>query len=316
MRHPRETSQSRRLVFLQRPGYGSRVRHEDFSDAALVLVGHGTTLNSDSAVPVFQHATELRRRGLFSAVREAFWKQEPQVVDVLAAVNEGRVFIAPLLVSEGYFGQEVLPRALGFERTEGGWGVLDREHRLFFYCRPIGTHERMTDVVLARAREVVETYPFPRAPKPKDTTLFIAGHGTQRNENSRQPVERQVELIRKRELYASVQGVFMEEEPRIAGCWTRAESRNVVVVPFFISEGLHAQEDIPVLLGTPERIVRERLANGQPAWRNPSERGGKLVWYSGTVGTHPAMADVILERVSEAARKEWKRAAVWGKIKS
>ncbi len=278
------------------------MRHEDYSDAALVLVGHGTTLNAGSAVPVFQHAAELRRRGLFSAVREAFWKQEPRVEDVLATVAEERVFIAPLLISEGYFGEEILPAALGFERAEGGWGLLNRENRQFYYCQPIGAHDRMTEVLLARAREVVELHPFPRAPKPGDTALFIAGHGTGRNENSRQPVERQVELIRKRQLYASVHGVFMEEEPSIAGCWAGAESRSVVVVPFFISEGLHVREDIPVLLGTPERIARQRLANGQPAWRNPSERGGKLVWYSGSVGTHPAVADVILERVREAAR--------------
>ena len=50
-----------------------------------MLVGHGTTQNPDSAAPVVQHAAELRRRGVFAEVREAFWKQEPQARDVLAA---------------------------------------------------------------------------------------------------------------------------------------------------------------------------------------------------------------------------------------
>ena len=79
-----------------------------------------------------------------------------------------------------------------------------------------------------------------------------------------------------------------------------AKTKNIVVVPFFISDGLHAVEDIPVLLGEPERIVKERLAAGQPTWRNPTERDGKLVWYSPSVGTEPQLADVILERVREA----------------
>ena len=52
---------------------------DDFSDAALVVLGHGTDLNAASAAPVFQHAAELRRRHLFAEVREAFWKQEPQI---------------------------------------------------------------------------------------------------------------------------------------------------------------------------------------------------------------------------------------------
>jgi len=70
-------------------------------------------------------------------------------------------------------------------------------------------------------------------------------------------------------------------------------------VPFFISDGLHAQEDIPVLLGEPERVVRQRLAAGQPPWRNPTGRNGKRVWYAKAVGTEPHIADVILERVRE-----------------
>jgi sirohydrochlorin ferrochelatase len=45
--------------------------------------------------------------------------------------------------------------------------------------------------------------------------------------------------------------------------------------------------------------VKERLAAGQPAWRNPTEKNGKLVWYSPAVGTEPGIADVILERVRE-----------------
>jgi len=93
----------------------------------------------------------------------------------------------------------------------------------------------------------------------------------------------------------------MEEEPRIADVYAVARTRNIVTVPFFISDGLHAVEVIPVLLGEPERVVKERLAAGQPTWRNPTERGGKLIWYAPSVGTEPLLAEVILERVREAA---------------
>jgi sirohydrochlorin cobaltochelatase len=159
----------------------------------------------------------------------------------------------------------------------------------------------MTRVLLARAREVVEAHPFPRAPKPKDLTLFIAGHGTGRNEHSRKAIERQVELIQALKLYAEVRPAFLEENPRIADCPLLAGTRNLVVVPFFISDGLHTVEDIPMLLGEPERAVKQRLAAGQPTWRNPTERHGKLIWYSAAIGSEPQIADVILERVREAA---------------
>jgi sirohydrochlorin cobaltochelatase len=277
-----------------------RVPQENYSDAALVLVGHGSTKNIESATPVFQHAAELRRRQVFSEVREGFWKQEPGVVDVVNGISASRVFIVPVFISEGYFSEEVIPRALGFSLTPDPRSrVAHHASRTDFYCRPIGTHDRMTPVLLARAREVVATFPFPRAPKPKDVTLFIAGHGTEQSEESRKSIERQVALIRSTREYADVHAIYLEEDPRIGDCYTLAKTRNIVVVPFFISDGLHTREDIPVLLGEPERIVQERLAAGRPTWRNPTGRNDKLVWYAPAVGTEPHIADVILERVGE-----------------
>ena len=77
-----------------------------------------------------------------------------------------------------------------------------------------------------------------------------------------------------------------------------------MVVPFFISDGLHTQEDIPVLLGEARPVVEQRLAAGQPTWRNPTEKHGRLVWYAPAIGSEPHLADVILERVKEAAGME------------
>ena len=107
----------------------------------------------------------------------------------------------------------------------------------------------MARVILSRADEVVKRFPFPRAPKPRDITLFIAGHGTVKNENSRRAIERQAELIRAMKIYAAVHAIFLEESPRIGECYSLAQTRNLVVVPFFISDGLHTRADIPVLLG-------------------------------------------------------------------
>ncbi len=276
--------------------------HESFSDATLVLVGHGSTKNAESAAPVYQHAAELRKRKIFAEVREGFWKQEPRITEVVNSLSANRVFIVPLFVGEGYFSEEVIPKALGFNLASDPHSRLVRHGtRSIFYCRPIGTHDSMTSVLLRRARDVVAQFPFPRAPKPKDITLFIAGHGTEQSEDSRKSVERQVMLIRSTEEYAAVHAIFMEEVPRIGDCHAMAQTRNIVVVPFFISDGLHTREDIPRLLGEPERIVRERLAAGQPTWRNPTERNGKLIWYAPAVGTEPHIPEVILERVREFA---------------
>ena len=177
--------------------------------------------------------------------------------------------------------------------------INDRE-QIIHYCGPIGTHDSMTHVLVARARSIIEKHPFPRAPQPKETALFIAGHGTGNNENSRKAIERQVELIRGRNEYAEVHSVFMEEEPRIDDCYKITSARNIVMVPFFISDGLHSYEDIPVMLGEPERVVQKRLKEGQPTWRNPTEKKGKLLWYTPSIGNEPHIPDVIVQRVKEA----------------
>jgi len=280
------------------------VSNNEFSDAALVLVGHGSTLNAESSAPTYQHADELRRRNLFAQVLECFWKLEPPICGVLRGVFAPRAFILPLFISEGYFTEEVIPRELGLRRNDQPdfSRVQQRGDQTIYYCGPVGTHDSMTNVLLARARDIVERHPLPRSPKPKNIALFIAGHGTGSNENSRQAIERQVELIRAQNLYAEVHAIFMEEEPRIGDCYRLARAKNIVLVPFFISDGLHSYEHIPVMLGEPQETVQSRLKSGQPTWRNPTEKKGKFVWYTSAVGSEPHIADVILERVREAQR--------------
>ena len=255
-------------------------------------------------MPAYQHAAELRRRGIFKEVREAFWKQEPFVGEVVASLEAARVFIVPLFVSEGYFSEEVIPRELGFRpEREGPWARIQRRGtQTLFYCASVGSHDSMTELLLARADEALrESIAGVKIPPPTETALFIAGHGTPRNENSRRSIERQVERIRARGIYAEVHGVYMEEEPRINDCYELAPPHNFVVVPFFISDGMHSFEDIPVLLGERSETVRERRQKGEPAWINPTERHGKRVWYARSVGTAPRLADLILQRVREAA---------------
>ena len=240
---------------------------------------------------------------------EAFWKQEPGISGVLRGAFTPRIFVVPLFISEGYFTEQVIPRELGldFDGTAKFPLVQQRAAppglafsvQTLVYCGPVGTHESMTDVLLARASEIIRKHPFPRAPKPSETALFIAGHGTGNNENSRKAIERQVEIIRGKNIYAEVHAAFMEESPRVGECYSMASARNIIMVPFFISDGLHSYEDIPVMLGEPERIVKKRYAEGQPTWRNPTEKKGKLLWYTPSIGNEARISEVILQRVRE-----------------
>ena len=155
---------------------------DDFSNDALVLIAHGSTVNAQSSAPTRRLVEELRARQLFAEVACAFNLEQPKIDDVPKLVSAKRIFIVPVTISEGHFTEQTIPHRLGlaaageleYER------IQQRDRRTLIYCHPIGTHASMTDVLLARARAIVEQHPFPRAPKPAETALFIAGHGTEK----------------------------------------------------------------------------------------------------------------------------------------
>jgi len=261
-------------------------------DAALIIVGHGSTLNPDSSAPTHRHADEIRRRGIFSEVVCAFWKEEPSMREVYHMITSREIYIVPNFISEGYFCQQVIPREL---RLDGP--VTQRDGRTIYYCDPVGIHPSMTRLLLKRAEEVA-----PCVPREK-TALIIVGHGTSLNDNSRKAIEDQVTLIREGGYgFAEVMGAYMEEAPFVAK-WTELTSaENVVVVPFFIADGLHSYQDIPVLLG----MVSEPTAaasQGDALWQNPHELQDRKLYYSRAIGTEDLMAEVILDQVHDTQAK-------------
>ena len=224
------------------------------TDSALLIAGHGSTVNPDSSAPSLAQAAAIRKRGLFREVACCFWKEEASFRDALFFFDDPEireVYVVPNFISEGYFTQTVVPRELQLDSrltTRPGGQVWK-------YCQPVGNHPAVTELLLQRAREVA-----PHVPE-AETSLLIVGHGTALNDNSAIAAKREVERISALGRYASVQNAYMEEAPLISDWASLTNTRNVVVVPFFISDGLHSYQDIPVLLG----IEAEPTAAARPA---------------------------------------------------
>lgn len=260
--------------------------------AALVIIGHGSTLNPDSSTPTHQHADEIRRRGIFAEVACAFWKEEPSMTEVYAMVESREVYLVPNFISEGYFCQQVLPREL---QVTGH--ITQLADKTLYYCDPVGIHPNMTKLLLQRADEVA-----PGVPRDQ-TALIIVGHGTSLNENSRKVIEQQVALIREDGYgFAEVVDAYMEEKPLVSDWHELTLSPNVVVVPFFIADGLHSYQDIPVLLGF-ETETGAAASQREVFRHNPHHLRGRSLYYSSAIGTESHMADVILDQVIDFDRK-------------
>src|ERR1043166_9699267 len=120
---------------------------------ALLIVGHGSTVNPDSSAPTLAHAAEIRRREIFVDVECAFWKEEPSLRDAIFLFDPEtirKVYVVPNFISEGYFTQTVIPRELELSGRISKRG----SGQVWNYCDPIGNLPFMTDLLVQRAREI------------------------------------------------------------------------------------------------------------------------------------------------------------------
>jgi sirohydrochlorin cobaltochelatase len=265
---------------------------------ALLIVAHGSHLNPASSTPAQDHADRIRATGAFEEVREAYWKEEPSLRNALRTVAGEEVYVVPLFVSEGYFTEEVIPRELRLEFEAEDWNsdgtsadavALDAADtgQTVHYCGPVGTHDAMSDAIVRRAETVTgdpEVGP--------GVGLAVVGHGTKRNENSAKAVEYHADRIRERGRFAEVRALFMDEEPEVDDVTDHFDSEDVVVVPLFVADGYHTQEDIPEDMGL--------VADGREEYDVPATVDGHRLWYAGAIGTEPLVADVVLERAADA----------------
>jgi sirohydrochlorin cobaltochelatase len=178
----------------------------------------------------------------------------------------------------------VIPREL---ELEGGVVTKRASGQFWIYCEPVGNNPLVTELLLARAHEVAPDV------EPTETALLIVGHGTELNDNSAIAAKREAERIRARGEFATVANAYMEEPPLIAHWDQLTKASNVIVVPFFIAEGLHSYEDIPKLLGI-QCDGTKVLSN------NPHRVRGRSLYYAKAIGTDPRFADVIIEQTLNA----------------
>lgn len=265
---------------------------------ALVIVAHGSHLNPDSSAPAFAHSDRIRESGAFDEVREAFWKEEPAIREVLRTLRSTEVYVVPLFISEGYFTEQVIPRELrlegwtseawasdGVNATAATFRARDVDKQVH-YCGPVGTHAAMSQVIVHRADTIVDDLGTDQI------GLAVVGHGTERNENSAKAIRYHARRIRDAGHFEQVQALFMDESPEVEDLPKYFDTRDIVVVPLFVADGYHTQEDIPEDIGlTPDY---------RAGYEIPAVVGDHRVWYTGAVGTDPLIADVILERARDA----------------
>lgn len=234
----------------------------------VLLAEHGSP--GGRSGPAFDHARRLRASGAFADVRVARLNGRPSVADALATTAD-EVTVVPLLVSEGYLATTVLPGAV---EAATGDDVTIR------YASPVGTHERLADVILERVESVV-------GHRREGVALALLGHGSGGSAESARPVRTHATRLRDCG-FDAVGTFFIEEQPRIECVQTAFDVQTVVAVPVFVGKGRHVCVDLPESLGFPGAV-------------DPPAVSPDGVRYTAPVGTAPTVTELVFERAMTVA---------------
>ncbi|MEM9684456.1 MAG: CbiX/SirB N-terminal domain-containing protein [Pseudomonadota bacterium] len=199
----------------------------------LILCAHGRGVAADRRHVPELLAEELRADGLFADVRTAYLKGRPDLATALAQPASAEIVLVPLLMADGYTNKVILPAAL---ETVGAGQVT--------VARPVGESPALVPMIHGDAKSRCEALGWAS----RDTTIFIAGHGTGRDRNSAATAERLAAEIARSADFRDVRAAFLEQEPFLEGALRSCRPNRCLVIGFFMDQGGHGAEDIPRLI--------------------------------------------------------------------
>ncbi len=245
------------------------------SKNALILAAHGSNADSNMNDMVCRYAEIIRKKNLFDEVIATFLSGEPTFATVLDHVRATTVTVVPMMTSEGYYNEVVLPRELIQNQ---------RIDEVDIRCTPpVGTHPQMISLVRDRVDKLLQAYHL----DPQETSLAIIGHGTTRHKRSRMSTIQLAEGLKKSQTCGDILTAFLDDQPVVDTVKDRAVYKKILVQPFFIGDGQHTKQDIPRRLGIDD--LRNKMA---PFMETVDDY---RIIIDSAIGTDIRLVEVILE---------------------
>jgi sirohydrochlorin cobaltochelatase len=234
----------------------------------LLLVGHGSAASTHPARVLETHAAHLRATGLFASVGIGVLSGEPNAARALAALETETIHVVPFFMSDGYFSETALPRALGSA------AVLPRVR----ICAPVGSHPGLAGLIAARAlRHADDARILPTA-----ISLLLVGHGSKTSAASERTTRLHATAVAALKFFAVVEVAFLEQAPKFSEAVLQGTAGPLAVLGLFAGEGLHGGEDMPGLIAAARR---QRGTTGSP------------LLDLGVIGDEAGMADLVLAQL-------------------
>ena len=274
------------------------------SESTLLLAYHGATDDTGPAETGKFLASQLRATDVFGDVQAGFYKHQPFMNDLLKDAKGDRTYMLPMLMSCGYFAQQVFPRFLNIteDSLRSFPHVQQTNGKSIIYTEPLGSLPGMFDLILQTVEDTLKSAP-PVNPLPlREINIALIGHGTPRHTQSKETTQELGERLNQAPNCGASRAFFIEEAPFVNELldWTM-ESDHCVVVPFMAANGPHAIQDIPIALGQPEQQVKESVAKREPTWSHPTLKNGKHIWITPPIGLSPLLPDLIVRYLKKLA---------------
>lgn len=144
----------------------------DPSEAALIVVGHGTNLNKKSTESIKDQVEAIRKRGenggiRFAEVLDAYMEEAPFIADWRTLASSSTVVVVPFFISNALHSYQDIPVLLGIE-TEPTEAASRRDvfrnnpyrfdDRTLYYSSAIGTEPSLREVILEMVARFDETH--------------------------------------------------------------------------------------------------------------------------------------------------------------
>lgn len=248
---------------------------------AIILIGHGSARQPDSARPILALAESLRERGPWTEISAAFMKQDPRLDRALEQVTARRVVIVPVFAGKGYYTDVLIPREMGLDGP-----LTRRDGRTLILTSPVGCDPRIPGLMACRADGVVRS----AGVDPTTAALLLIAHGSGRPGGAGETPKAIAAAIAAMNHFDQVVLTFLEQEP-FARDWPDLvrPGGEVVVLPLLVAQGTHASQDIPPLFG---------LTAGESG---PVEVAGRRVRMTTGLGTEPELVEIVATMVERAS---------------
>jgi sirohydrochlorin cobaltochelatase len=191
------------------------------------------------------------------------------------------LYIVPLFAGHGKHTDQLIPQALGLT------GKLTHcDGRTIRYCPPLGTHPAIPQLLGRRAAELCHRENV----NPAKTTLLLIAHGSSTGGASQTP-DMVAHALRAMNIFAEVVVAYIEQAPAVHDWPNLVHTAMVIAVPLLISDGMHANDDLPPLFGL------DKSTGG------PAKIHGHRVWLMGGIGHDGELEQMTLDLVRAVGDK-------------